>query len=456
MRKMILFVCALGMASVLHAQSSRLSAHATLYGDYTYYGVPDSVIYTYSGLRGGDLTHTLKYDTSFGYSNMFGTGLALTTKLFQTFDASNNILTTTQLAWIDSAWANSEFNTYTYDVHGNMLTNLFQTWDDTSSSWQNYDNIIYTYDAAGNQLSYTIQVFESGAWVNNTKYVYTYDASNNQLTNLYLTWNTTSASWDSNNVVTNTYTPANKIATATSQIWSSTISSWINGLQTQYDYNTANNLTEYVDFFWMDSAWQVSDRDTNTYDGSGHLLSTLTEGWGFTSMVWGAPSSGVFYSDYTAAGQPQIIITQSTYSSDTLQNFGKDSVVYNSAGQETADYGTNWWDGAWMILDGSTGDRYYYETYTTSVQNIVNTNCTTNVYPVPAKDVLHVSVTWDEAQPFTMQLMDMEGRVIGVWNVPAEKTYYGNINTGNLSAGNYLLKINGANGQSVNRVVIGK
>ena len=52
--------------------------------------------------------------------------------------------------------------TRTYDSKGNMLTNLFETWQ--NNAWVNYDRAIFTYDANGNRLMELGETWQNNTW----------------------------------------------------------------------------------------------------------------------------------------------------------------------------------------------------------------------------------------------------------------------------------------------------
>lgn len=63
------------------------------------------------------------------------------------------------------------------------------------------------------------------------------------------------------------------------------------------------------------------------------------------------------------------------------------------------------------------------------------------VYPIPAKDYLHIQLRWTSAQPFSMGIYDMTGRLLQQWSEGATKNYDQHKPIGGLSAGTYMLRV---------------
>jgi len=440
------------------ATASRLIGEWVASNDGTSYVPLDSVILSYSGTRGGDLYNPpLKYDNANAYSyNATTSTWGNASYLVHTFDANNNMLTEIGQNWltVSSSWRNSYKTTNTFDANNDTLTSADQSWDTTTSVWVNQSNSIYTWDGSGNMLTNIEQQWSSGAWVNYFKEIYTYDASNNRLTRLQQTWNTGTSSWDNYSQYLNTYTSANKIATQVSQTWSS--SAWENQYKLTYTYDASNNLLTTLGQNWDlgTTSWDNSSLETATFDGSHDQLTDLRQNWDVPSSSW--INSSMTTNTGFAATYPLQIVQQS-WSGTAFVNTKEITYTYNTHGQPTAAIETTWNSGGfWQPVLNDESVRLYYADYTTSVSNISNNNCTSSVYPVPAKDMLHVSITWNEPQAFSIEIMDMSGRTVSQWNMSATKTYNGNITISNLPAGNYIMKMTGTNAQSVQQIVVTK
>ena len=442
------------------ATASRLIAETGLGNDGTNYIIEDSTAVYYSGTRGGDLTTGyIKYDSGYEYAYNAGTSSYTNAEFAtQTFDANNNTLTSELQLWIasSSSWRNYVRYSYTYDGSNNILTYSYQSWDTVASVWVNVSNDIYTYDGSNNELTYIYQQWTAGAWVNSSKETYTYDGSNNMLTRLQQTWDAGTSAWDNEYYDIYTYTTANKEATDITQQW--TAGAWVNQNKYAYTYDASNNPTVALDQYWDggSSAWINDYQNVYTYDASNDMLTDLYQNWDAGTSAW-INEDLTTYSSFTDL-QPGLSIYQSWNATTLLfDNSSKTTYTYNSHGQETSYYTSTWnIGGFWQPTISDGGQRYYYQDYTTSVTNISNNNCSSSVYPVPAKDMLHVSITWNEPQAFTIQIMDMSGRTISQWQMPEAKSYDGNITISSLAPGNYILRMTGTNAQSVKQIIVAK
>jgi len=443
------------------AVASRLIASVYRYSDGTQYVPFDSVSYYFSGDHGGDLEGALLYDSALvRYYDASAAAYNDATLVINTYDAYNDELTQEEKTWDagSGTFYNVSLTTNTYDTAHHLLSNLYQTWD--GSEWANdwYDTT--TYNTAGSMLTYIYQMWDGAEWVNSSLDQYTYDSSNNNITLLVHTWNTTTSAWDNAALDSNSYNSDNTVKTIISMQWNTAAASWTNIARTDYAYNAPAASGDTVTFSGWDTtalAWIYRSRDVVTFNAAGQRLTDLNQVRDTAAAVW---QNATYTIDSAYLGYlPGYIIKQVWDSaSASFVNATRDSFAVNSYGQETYRFGTSWdtATGTWKQATGNPAERYYYETYTTSVQNVSNTNCTAYVYPVPANDMLHVAVTWNEAQAFSIQIMDMSGHMVSQWQMPEQKTYNGNISVNRLPEGNYLMKITGATGQSVQRIVVAK
>ena len=446
-----------GKAAKTTSTGSRVTGELIAFNDGSSYVPADSAKINYSGTRGGDLYHPpLKYDNGTQYSYDASTSVWTNQYyLVQTFDANNNLLTSTQQNWDgpSSSWINNAKSINTFDANNDTLTNTSQTWNTTTSAWDNQSNNIYTWDANGNMLTDIYQNWTGSAWVNSNKYIYTYDASNNRLTEIDQSWNTTTSTWDNSDQYLYTYTTANKIATQIYQSWSA---AWNNQSRVTYTYNSSNDLLTTLTQAWDagTSTWDNNDLETATFDGTHDQLTDLQQYWDAGTTSW---VNSYMVTNTGFSGTYPLQSIRQNWSGTAFVNTTMETYTYNSHSQPTTAVGTTWNTGGfWQPVSGDQSTRIDYEDYTTSVKNVNNTNCTASVYPVPAKDMLHVSITWNEPQAFTIDIMDMSGRTVSQWNMPTAKTYDGNITISSLPAGNYIMKMTGTNAQSVQQIIIAK
>ena len=132
--------------------------------------------------------------------------------------------------------------------------------------------------------------------------------------------------------------------------------------------------------------------------------------------------------------------------------------TYNGYNQLTSKIGESWnIVGTFEFALGDPMSNYYYETYTpsnVSVKNVAGNTSEVNIYPVPAQNMLHVDLNWNEAQAATITIYDVQGRIMRQWDAPNGTQYYSAVSVDNLATGTYFVKINGTQVQIVKQFVI--
>ena len=150
-RKMLLLTLALPVILCQNSQaqtSSRLVASSDYSSNGASLNVNDSTAYTYySNNRGGDLTHTMKYDVKTSWNFLGDTAFNNNLNYLQTFDANNNILSTITQQWSGTAWVNATNAVYSYNSSNQVTSIVYQSWG--GASWVNTGEDVYSYNTAG-------------------------------------------------------------------------------------------------------------------------------------------------------------------------------------------------------------------------------------------------------------------------------------------------------------------
>lgn len=428
-RMKLLFTLAIPVILCQNAQaqtSSRLVAQARWSHTGAMFKPMDSAAMVYgSDLRGGDLTHTQKFDKSNGFAYLGDTAYSNSTYYTQEFDANNNITSTTFQYWSGTAWVLSTRTLYTYNSLNNITSKIEQTWGGAS-------------------------------WVPASKNVYTYDAANQLLLDQYMVWNSLTVGFDAYSQKTYTYDPVTKkLLNETDQdVFSG---SPVYTGQHVYTYTATNQLLTTTYSTWS-SGWVNNEMHTNAYDTSSNRITELSQVWDVPTSAWVNVNYDI-YSSFTASHKPQARINQAwnPIGSGTWDNKMQYTYTYNSFDQMTSSTGQSWnVVGIFQYALGDPMAKYYYSTVTVvnSVNDVTN-NGTANIYPVPATNMLNIDLTWNNAQAATIAIYDMSGRMVTpVTNVASAKEVHTGISVGNLAAGMYLVKIDGAEGQIVKQIVV--
>ncbi|HYV92573.1 MAG TPA: T9SS type A sorting domain-containing protein [Chitinophagales bacterium] len=100
-----------------------------------------------------------------------------------TFDANNNVLSSTFYIWDSSYWKNASQVLYAYDTSFNLILQTQLSWNGVS--WDELSKFAFSYDANNNRIGEIDSI--GGAPV--YKYITSYDSSNYETQNIQQTWN---------------------------------------------------------------------------------------------------------------------------------------------------------------------------------------------------------------------------------------------------------------------------
>ncbi len=412
------------------ATISRIIAQTDLNFDGAVFVPYDSIMLTYSGSRGGDLNHLgteLKFDNAYIYYYNSTT----------------------------STWSNSAKQTQTFDASDNVLTTVAQNWHASTSTWVNAAENVYTW-SGGNLQNYINQSWDTvgSAWLNVSKYLYTYDAAHNMLTSIRQNWNSSTSLWVNNLQTTYTYNINNKVTSEIGQTWDTATHAWLNDYKYTYTYDATNTyvLTK-VNQSWNSgsSTWDNVNQHIYTYDGMNNRLTDLAQSW--IGAIWENGSLATFSS--FIAQLPQVEVYQ-IWNSGTLafENNNKHTYTYNGENLLTSETSQSWnIGGFWQSTTSDNQSRYYYQTYTTGLSTVAANGGSAIIYPVPAREVLHTDITWSEPQSFSARIYNLQGAIIRQWDVPACSSYSADLPL-DLPSGNYFIKFNGTNGNIVRQFAV--
>jgi hypothetical protein len=345
--------------------------------------------------------------------------------------------------------------------HGGDLThypmkydsyNMVQ-WNTSISMWQGLTQALQTFDANDNIASTTYKIWNGGVWDNSNRSLFSsYDANNNNLLSTNQTWNNASSSWDNSSKYTNTYTN-NMPDVSIGESW--TGSSWVNFDKLTYSYLPNGDLDYFIRQSWdgATSSWVNTDRNLFSYDASGDQIEELVQVWDAGTSAWKNNSRNV----YTNVNHlPSSIIEQLWNSStNSYVSSMRRTYTYNSYGQILTRVMDSWDAGAntWTTQTGNTKFTIHYEEYTTGINDISNGG-EFKLYPSPAKNMANISLNWNVQQSFSIAVYDLQGRVIKYWDEAPVKEYRCPINTSELPAGSYYVRIQGERGSMIKPLLV--
>jgi hypothetical protein len=212
-----------------------------------------------------------------------------------------------------------------------------------------------------------------------------------------------------------------------------TINDAYNGLRDtftlrQYSYNTNGNLVQ-EDGYW-EPVLQLSYSRLSTYDNQNRKTALIS--------LYKRPP---------------------TYTVDTQE---KRSFTYDNNGLLTKLEDQRWDNGQWVSLPdssaASSSHTYTFEyevAWPTGVPEVADA-ANIKLYPSPASDFIRIETEWKQAVPFTVAILDMQGRTVRRWEEPATKRYARTVPLTELPAGNYIIKLSCGDEQYTKRFAIYK
>ncbi len=373
-------------------------------------------------------------------------GLEKDERINRTFDQNNNVLSFEYEYWVANGayWKKGTKTLYTYDAQNHITEQIGMQGDANNTTYENKARWVCTYDGAGNQLTSLYQLWTNNAWVDKNKLTYTYNATNGMTSKIQINWD--GNSWLNSHKYTYTLNSANLPTLEQHFDWNN---GWKVDGQHNRTYDGNNNKTEDIFQTYSNNAWVNESKQTITYDNNNNDLVWTSQEW--VNNAW--KNWGRTVDAYDNNGNEI-----STNVQDWVNNAWKDDNKmvrdYNTDNLCTQ-YTRYYWDGnAFVLTNASERSNYYYEEYFPTSIAEQKLNADVRIFPVPASDVVNVSVNWKEQQSFTVSIWDMQGRVALQWSEAATTQYRRAIPVGHLAPGTYIVRINGEKGQTAQKITV--
>ncbi|OJW81048.1 MAG: hypothetical protein BGO69_03005 [Bacteroidetes bacterium 46-16] len=361
-----------------------------------------------------------------------------------TYDAQGNLSEHLWLAFTaPNTWTNNEKDSYTYDANNNMLTQKAEQWDAPNNTWKNFYLEVRTYsgmnlvndsnkywDAANNDYyttnahSYTYSgdtVFHyfdtydypSQTWSHYSKNYSVYDANHNEIASEYFYWHSWLNDYRQSSLTSTTYDANNQATYSISKNWDTSTAGWVNAYQANYVYDVNNVLTNDSSDTWDTgtNSWVHATANSHIHNAANNTDTTI-------GLKWDVNNS-IFVNDVRYTG------------------------TYNTYNQMTSSL-TEHWDNAASMWAGANYDhryKYYYELVNLAVASVHASQPQVVLYPSPASTFINLSVNWQDARPFTVSVVDMQGRVHMQFSERGSSSYKRTIPLTGLPAGNYTVLI---------------
>jgi hypothetical protein len=226
------------------------------------------------------------------------------------------------------------------------------------------------------------------------------------------------------------------------QNWDSIHSTWVNATATFYTYN-ADYSTDHIDYDSWDTAsrqWQIQYR--TQYD--------FSQNFSYISMRQNYVNGSFvnIYRDTTTLDGRYVATSDIIQTWDSLHmTWTNDSLIlyaYDLNQYVTQKITNHWINGSWQPGPSDQLINYYYEQYSpvSGIAEIRQTG-SLSIYPSPATDMAHISLSWDSPQAATLAIYDASGRLWRQWTAPEAVSYQGSISLSTLPTGIYYLHVRG-------------
>jgi hypothetical protein len=428
MRYLLLASAALFISPIGNAQKLWRQTHYSIYdiSDPNFTNPKDSIVYFYNpfnaSLSAWDPVNRFwfdpfkdhfLYDSAVSYVSQGGPTWVKDKLETQTMDTKGNITKRNKFltSYPGPKYRDSESEDYTFDANGDLQTYVRTQW--YYAQWNNLSRESYTYNAGSLISILADTAYVSGPWQNNRKHTYSY--TNGKLSEEIMEqWQ--NSNWVPKSRTLYTYDVNSRIAIKTLQTW-----------------NAAGSI------------WEHYTRNAYAYDANGNCIGDTTHVWWPSTSSWSDSRRRIY--QYNTNNNPTSAIVQSpavSVPSPAWKNDQKHEYTYNAANLIARDEMMFWDDlqNQWVNSQYSLRWNYYYEQFTVGVQDATKPENNLTLYPNPAITQLRINATWQHAQPFTVAMLDMSGRVLSQWSETVSKTYNANIPVMDMPAGNYTILLN--------------
>ena len=332
----------------------------------------DSVLYSYSGSRGGTPLTAIQFDTEMTQCTQTGTDYSM---YQQTYDAGNNNIY--QLLQyrdsISNVWVNSTQQYNYYLLPGSYyLGYMEQVWNPSTTNWQNVQKDSIYLNSANND-SVALTMTWNTSWTNSTKYLYYY---NDLLMDSAVVYD-----------------------------WDTTASTWSPTAKYLYGYDMWGNIDTIITQYY-NSGWVNSQRETFVYISNGIYTSELLES--YTGTTW-ANQYQLLY-NYTGTHLlSEIQIPWNIAGSLTWDTSSKYEFTYNADSLPTMQTAYTWSASGWYIPTDNFRYYYYYQS-TTGTPQVSYTAFSVNAFPNPATGT--VTFAYPKQNSINIGLKDVTGRTV--------------------------------------------
>jgi hypothetical protein len=419
---------------------SRLIAAFTGNGDGTTTPRPfDSASYFYHGGRGGDLKS--------------GLHLPFDTAIFQTFDLTGG-------AYVMKRCTLKKFDSRSLD------TNVLEL-NYTAGSWVNYKLTRYCYSSLRTDSIVTKYNWLTGYFAPTSEFEYSYSGltsteterkwSSTKFENYYKTtttrdstgrtiaiqedkWNTLYQVWEPKRLSGYYYNTNGSLAMSDYKFWYGT---WVRNIETHFRYDVKSVLVSTLTYYNWPTGWDKSDSSKRTQDSvTGYTATNTNYTYSPTTGKWSVGQRTI--NSYTPTKQYASITTQNyDIANGGWINYNTRSMTYNSNDQLLQDSIVFWTSNSWEPFPRNEW-RYYYEDYSPPDTTVITTtpdSFLVQLYPIPAAELINISLKLPKPSALNMTVIDAFGRKVAYWHFGPTTNYQDIFSCARLGTGYYTLII---------------
>lgn len=346
---------------------------------------------------------TMLWDVLFWTNNM---------RKENTYDEYYNMLSEEYQFWDGAEWTGFTKNVYTYNHENQVVSNTTLDFDNTSMLWKPRGRMINEYNSMDELTVLQYQSASSGSWSNLSRSLYMYDDSSNLISGIYqmwdnsfniwknsskheyinnslnlmvadtsFAWNSGSSAWSYDKLLTNEYNPSGKQTRHSEYAWNSSFSLWKNSFRWASEYDTNMNQLSYSVESWDNtlSQWIGTSKDLYTYDSANNMITHVYQLWESTTLSWYNYSRVENTYD---ANNNRVLFIEARWDGNFWQNFYKRIYTWDANNNEILNEYFGWNNSAWTGIDRLFS---YYESF--DDHNGINNTSNQKemyIYPNPA------------------------------------------------------------------------
>lgn len=325
--------------------------------------------------------------------------------------------------WTGSVWQRLSKQINTYDGSGFLINSLTQVWNIPTTSWVNSVQIKYKNNPDGTVLRDTSQFWVGTSWINNALTTYTYLGSTKKV--LTSTLQTLPGLANSSRQ-TNTYDGSNFLITTLNETWNG--AAWQNSTRTKYTNNLNGTVNTDTLQTWISSAWTNSERSVYTYTGANKISTITTDtlragNWANWSLITDTYDGSGFLTNLL---EKQWNTGSSTYINNLQANY-----TNNTDGTPSVVIYQMWNGSTW---DNSQRLTFKYSSTTRSPALTVVEGIT--IFPNPARDAITIKGN-NNIHGSTYTITNQAGKLVLKGRLNENST----IDISTLSSGVYFLNL---------------